>query len=77
MGKLKPKTPKAPDTSKQDKALQDQEDRAKKNEERANRELSSAARFAKNRRTGRRLLLAPDRESNRADLSGNTSTGNF
>lgn len=46
------------------------EKRAKDQETRANKELSSAARFTKNRRTGRRLLLAPGRENEIASLGG-------
>lgn len=55
------------------------ERRADQAEERANKELSSASRFAVNRRTGRRLLLAPGREDEVANLGGgdNKSAGNF
>lgn len=55
------------------------EERAKANEERTNRELSSAARFSTKRRTGRRLLLAPGREDELAQLGGGGSAtgGNF
>jgi len=76
MGKFKPKTP---DTSAQDEALAESERRAEQNEERANKELSSAARFAKSRRTGRRLLLAPGREDQLGQLGGGGSgeSGNF
>lgn len=56
--------------------------RADASEERANKQLSSAARFATKRRTGRRLLLAPGREDEIATLGGSggeggTSGGNF
>ena len=76
MGKFKPSSP---DTSAQDKLQADQAKRAKDNEESANRELSSSARFATKRRTGRRLLLAPGREDDIASLGGSQSstTGNF
>lgn len=49
--------------------------RAKEKETTANKELSSASRFAKNRRTGRRLLLAPGRESEIAQLGDQGNTG--
>lgn len=76
MGKFKPPSP---DTSAQDEAQAKAEKRAKTEEERTNRELSSAARFTKNRRTGRRLLLAPGREDEIATLGGGgqQSGGNF
>lgn len=75
MGKFKPSTP---DTSKQEAALEKQEAQAAKQEEKANRELSSSARFAKSRRTGRRLLLAPGRENEVAQLGGGGGgEGNF
>ena len=56
------------------------EESAKLAEERANKQLSSASRFAVNRRTGRRLLLAPGREDEISQLKGNSSAnsgGNF
>lgn len=76
MSKFKPK---APDTSKQDAAQEEAAERAKQNEERANKELSSASRFATKRRTGRRLLLAPGREDEIANLGGGQGStgGNF
>ena len=79
MGNLFSK-PKAVDTTAQDEALAASQARADAEAEKANKELSSAARFAKNRRTGRRLLLAPGRESQVADLGGGSSSsgsGNF
>jgi hypothetical protein len=73
MGKFKPKSP---DTSKQDALQADQMAKAKQNEQRSNEQLSSAARFATKRRTGRRLLLAPGREDELANLGGGQgSTG--
>lgn len=78
MGKFAPKAPKATGpTAEQLAAQAESERRAKETEEAANKELSSSARFATNRRTGRRLLLAPGRENEIAQLGGGTgSTGN-
>ncbi len=72
--------PKTPDTTAQDEALAESERRADLEEERTNKELSSSARFATNRRTGRRLLLAPGREDEIATLggsSGSTASSNL
>lgn len=82
MGKFKPSPPKqsAPKpsgpTQEQLDAQNKSEERAQANEDRTNKELSSAARFSKKRRTGRRLLLAPGREDEIAQLgSGSGATG--
>lgn len=72
MGKFSPPKPKGP-SEEQLKAQRESERRAKEGEERANKELSSSARFATNRRTGRRLLLAPGREDEIAQLGGGGS----
>lgn len=72
MGKFTPSPPPAPSGPSQAQLdAQAKADRAAaQKEERANKELSSAARFAKGRRTGRRLLLAPGREDQAASLGG-------
>jgi hypothetical protein len=80
MGKFKPSTPKATGpTAEQLAAQKESERRAKEAETNANKELSSSARFATNRRTGRRLLLAPGREDEIAQLGGGSGAtgGNF
>lgn len=74
MGKFKPSGEDTGPTDEQLVAQKESDKRAKTNEEKANKELSSAARFAKGRRTGRRLLLAPGREDEIATLGG--SSGN-
>jgi len=81
MGKFLPKAPKPQGpTDAQLRAQKKADKAAERGEERTNKQLSSAARLAKGRRTGRRLLLAPGREDEIAQLgggSGDTSTGNF
>lgn len=78
MGKFKPSTQKASGPSaEQLQAQKDADSRVKQTEERTNKELSSASRFAVKRRTGRRLLLAPGREDELASLSGDQTGGNF
>ncbi len=81
MGKFLPKAPKPQGPSpEQLKAQRESAAAAKRGEERTNKQLSSAARFAKGRRTGRRLLLAPGREDEIAQLGGgsaSTGQGNF
>lgn len=74
----KPKKPSGP-TEEQLQAQRDADKRARDAEEKSNRELSSATRATKNRRTGRRLLLAPGRENEIAQLGGGEgqSSGNF
>lgn len=72
--------PKVKGPSDEQLAAQKKADQNAKNaEERANRELSSATRASTNRRTGRRLLLAPGRENEIAQLGGGTGQngGNF
>lgn len=77
MGSLMGSKPKSQGPTKEQLAAQAEADkRSKEREESANRQMSSASRFAKNRRTGRRLLLAPGRENEIAQLGdGQGSTG--
>lgn len=73
----KPKPKVQGPTEDQKRAQAAAEKRAADQEERANKELSSATRATRNRRTGRRLLLAPGREDEISRLGGGTgnSTG--